>query len=173
MIYELDGVAPEIGEGAWVAPNAVLIGKVVLEPGANVWWGSVLRGDNEEIRIGAGSNVQDGCVMHTDMGFPLTIGPDCTIGHKAMVHGCIIERGVLIGMQAIVMNGAHVGAGSLVGAGALVKERMRIPPGSLAVGSPCKIARSLEDTVQEALLEAAAHYRRNAQRFARGLKRLD
>ena len=173
MIYELDGVAPEIGEGAWVAPTAVLIGKVVLEPGANVWWGSVLRGDNEEIRIGAGSNVQDGCVMHTDMGFPLTIGPDCTIGHKAMVHGCTIDRGTLIGMQAIVMNGAHVGAGSLVGAGALVKERMQIPPGSLAVGAPCKIARTLEATVQETLLEAAAHYRRIAQRYARGLKRLD
>ena len=173
MIYELDGVAPVIGEGAWVAPTAVLIGRVVLEPGASVWWGSVLRGDNEEIRIGAGSNVQDGCVMHTDMGFPLTIGLDCTIGHKAMLHGCTIGAGTLIGMSAVVMNGARVGAGSLVGAGALVKERMEIAPGSLVVGAPCRIARTLDAAAQEQLLDAAAGYRRKAALYARGLKRLD
>lgn len=173
MIYELDGVAPVIGEGAWIAPTAVLIGKVVVEPGANIWWGAVLRGDNEEIRVGAGSNVQENCVLHTDMGFPLTIGADCTIGHKAMLHGCEVEDGSLIGMSAVVLNGARVGKGSLVGAGSLVKEGFQVPPASLVVGAPCRIARVLDDATQERLLQSAAHYRQNAARFAKGLRQVE
>ena len=173
MIYALDGVEPVIGEGAWIAPTAVLIGRVVIEAGASVWWGAVLRGDNEEIRVGVGSNIQENAVLHTDMGFPLTVGADCTIGHKAMLHGCTIGTGCLIGMSALVMNGARIGDGSLVGAGSLVKEGMEIAPASLVVGAPCRIARVLDAAAQDRLLRAAAGYRANAQRFAKGLKRLD
>ena len=169
MIYALDGIAPVIGVGAWIAPTAVLIGKVVIEPGASVWWGAVLRGDNEEIRIGAGSNIQENCVFHTDMGFPLTVGANCTIGHKAMLHGCTIGQGSLIGMAAVVMNGAKIGDGCLIGAGSLVKEGMEIAPASLVVGAPCRIARVLDEAARERLLKAAEGYRANAQRFARGL----
>jgi carbonic anhydrase/acetyltransferase-like protein (isoleucine patch superfamily) len=173
MIYELDGVAPVIGAGAWIAPTAVLIGRVVIEPGASVWWGAVLRGDNEEIRLGAGSNIQENCVLHTDIGFPLAIGADCTIGHKAMLHGCTIEPGSLIGMAATVLNGARIGAGSLVGAGALVKEGTEIAPASLVVGAPCRVARQLDQAALDRLLASAAHYRTQAARASRGLKRLD
>ena len=118
MIWELDGISPQIADSAWAAPDAQLIGRVVLEDEASVWWGAVLRGDNEEIRLGRGSNLQDLCVCHTDMGYPLTIGADCTIGHRAMLHGCTIGDGALIGMGATILNGAVIGAGALIGAGA-------------------------------------------------------
>jgi len=172
MIYELDGVRPELGQGAWVAPDANLIGKVVLEDAASVWFGCTLRGDNEEIRVGRGSNVQENVVCHTDMGYPLVIGPDCTIGHKAMLHGCIIGAGSLIGMGATILNGAKIGRGCLIGAGALITEGKEIPDFSLVMGAPGKVVRSLDDAAQEKLLKSAAHYRANAARYARGLRAL-
>ena len=170
MIYELDGIAPEIAEDAWVAPDANLIGKVVLEAAASVWFGCTLRGDNEEIRVGAGSNVQENCVLHTDMGHPLVIGANVTVGHKAMLHGCVIGEGSLIGMGATVLNGARIGRGCLIGAGALITEGKEIPDFSLVMGAPGKVVRQLDAEAQERLLKSAAGYRANAARFRAGLK---
>ncbi|WP_151720434.1 gamma carbonic anhydrase family protein [Gemmobacter serpentinus] len=169
MIYALDGVTPQIDATAWVAPGANLIGHIVMEAGASVWFGTTIRGDNEEIRIGAGSNVQENCVLHTDPGFPLQIGADCTIGHKAMLHGCIIGAGSLIGMGATVLNGAKIGKGCLIGAGALITEGKEIPDFSLVMGAPGKVVRQLDEAAQEKLLKSAAHYRANAARFRAGL----
>jgi carbonic anhydrase/acetyltransferase-like protein (isoleucine patch superfamily) len=169
MIYELDGIRPQIDPTAWVAPTAVLIGNVIVEAGANIWFGAVLRGDNEAITVGAGSNVQENAVLHTDMGFPLTIGANCTIGHKAMLHGCTIEAGSLIGMGATLLNGAKIGAASLVGACALVTEGKEIAPGSLVMGAPAKVVRELDAAAQARLLKSAEGYRANAARFAKGL----
>lgn len=171
MIWDLDGITPQLDPEAWVAPGAQLMGRVVLEAGASVWFGAVLRGDNEEIRVGRGSNVQDLTVCHSDMGYPLTIGANCTIGHRAILHGCTIEDGVLIGMGATIMNGARIGAGSLIGAGALVAEGKEIPPGSLVMGAPGKVLRQLDDIAQAQLLKSAEGYRRNAARFRKGLTR--
>lgn len=170
MIIELDGVAPQIHPTAWVAPTAVLIGRVIVGPRANIWFGAVARGDNEPIVIGEGSNVQENSVLHTDMGFPLTIGANCTIGHKAMLHGCTIDDGSLIGMGATLLNGAHIGAGSLVGACALVTEGKAIPPGSLVMGSPGKVVRELDEAARQRLLKSAEGYQANAARFAAGMK---
>ncbi len=172
MIFELDGIAPLIAADAWVAPTACLIGKIVVEAEASVWFGVTARGDNEEIRIGLGSNVQENCVLHTDMGFPLTIGADCTIGHKAMLHGCTIGDGSLIGMGAIVLNGAKIGRGCLIGAGALITEGKEIPDGSLVMGAPGKVVRQLDEAAQAKLLLSAEGYRKNARRFATGMKRV-
>jgi len=169
MIYALDGIAPQIAPEAWVAPDANLIGRVVLEAEASVWFGCTLRGDNEEIRVGAGSNVQENCVLHTDMGYPLVIGPDCTIGHKAMLHGCVIGAGSLIGMGATVLNGAKIGKGCLIGAGALITEGKEIPDFSLVMGAPGKVVRQLDEAAQARLLKSAAGYRANAARFRAGL----
>ena len=170
MIYELDGITPDIHPTAWIAPTAVLIGRVVVGPRANIWFGAVLRGDNEPIVIGEGSNVQENCVLHTDMGAPLTVGANCTIGHKAMLHGCTVEDGSLIGMAATVLNHAVIGAGSLVGAGALVTECKVIAPGSLVMGAPGKVVRQLDEAAQARLLKSAAGYQANALRFAAGMK---
>ncbi|MGB7269418.1 MAG: gamma carbonic anhydrase family protein [Albidovulum sp.] len=172
MIYELDGIAPKLGENVWVAPDANIIGKVELEDDANIWFGVTLRGDNEVIHVGRGSNIQENCVLHTDMGFPLIIGADCTIGHKAMLHGCVIGDGSLIGMGATVLNGARIGKGCLIGAGALITEGKEIADGSLVMGAPGKVVRVLDEAARARLLASAAHYRANAQRFAKGLKRL-
>ncbi|WP_284263435.1 gamma carbonic anhydrase family protein [Roseicyclus amphidinii] len=169
MIYALDGTAPAIDPDSWVAPDANVIGRVVLEAGASVWFGATLRGDNEEIRVGAGSNVQENCVFHTDMGYPLSIGPNCTIGHKAMLHGCTIGAGALVGMGATILNGAVIGAGCLIGAGALVPEGKVIPEGSLVMGMPGKVVRTLDAEAQERLLASAAHYRARMRRFRDGL----
>ena len=170
MIWELEGIAPRIGRDVWIAPDAQVVGKIVLDDEASVWWGAVLRGDNEEINIGRGSNVQDLCVFHTDLGFPLTIGADCTIGHRAILHGCTIGDGVLIGMGATILNGARIGAGSLIGAGALITEGKDIPPGSLVMGAPGRVVRALDDDQRAALLKSAAGYRANAARFRAGLR---
>jgi carbonic anhydrase/acetyltransferase-like protein (isoleucine patch superfamily) len=170
MIYELDGIAPDIAATAWVAPGAYLMGRVVLEADASVWFGAVLRGDNEEIRLGAGSNIQENAVLHTDIGYPLRIGADCTIGHKAMLHGCTIGDGSLIGMGATVLNGARIGKGCLIGAGALITEGKDIPDGSLVMGAPGKVVRMLDAEAQARLLQSAAGYRANAARFRDGLK---
>lgn len=168
-LYELDGIRPEIAEDTWVAPNANLIGRVVLEEGASVWFGSTLRGDNEEIRIGAGSNVQENTVMHTDMGYPLRIGAGCTIGHKAMLHGCIIGDNSLIGMGATVLNGAKIGKNCLVGAGALVTEGKEIPDNSLVMGAPGKVVRTLDEVAIQRLRASALHYQENMRRYRTGL----
>jgi carbonic anhydrase/acetyltransferase-like protein (isoleucine patch superfamily) len=169
MIYALDGVAPQIDPTAWVAPDASLIGRVVVEAEASVWFGASLRGDNEEIRVGAGSNVQENCVLHTDMGFPLVIGANCTIGHKAMLHGCMIGDGSLIGMGAIILNGARIGKGCLIGAGALITEGKEIADGSLVMGAPGKVVRMLDEAGLARLLASAAGYQANARRFRAGL----
>ena len=172
MIYTLDGITPTLGTGVWVAPDANIIGHIILEDEANIWFGATLRGDNEPIRVGRGSNIQENCVLHTDMGFPLTIGTDCTIGHKAMLHGCTIGDGSLIGMGATVLNGAQIGKGCLIGAGALITEGKVIPDGSLVMGAPGKVVRMLDDEAREKLLKSAASYRKNAARFAKGLTAL-
>lgn len=169
MIYAIDGQAPEIHPSAWIAPNAVLIGKVVIGPNASVWFGAVLRGDNETIVLGEGANIQENCVLHTDMGYPLTIGANCTIGHSAILHGCTVEQGSLIGMGATVLNGARIGAGSLVGACALVTEGKVIAPGSLVMGAPGKVIRQLDDAAIQGNLASAARYRVKAAEFAAGL----
>ena len=169
MIYALDGIRPQIHPDTWVAPDANLIGRVVLEAGASVWFGATLRGDNEEIRVGAGSNVQENAVLHTDMGFPLTIGVNCTIGHKAMLHGCTIGDGTLIGMGAMVMNGSRIGRGCLIGAGALITEGKEIADGSLVMGAPGKVIRLLDAAARARLLRSAAGYQANMRRFRAGL----
>ena len=170
MIYALDDVVPQVAEGAWIAPDANLIGDVVVEAGASVWFGATLRGDNERITVGAGSNVQEGCVLHTDMGFPLLIGADCTVGHGAILHGCTLEDAVLVGMGATVLNGARIGAGGLIGAGALVTEGKSLPGRSLIIGSPAKVARTLSENEVALLKASAVHYRANAARFRDGLR---
>ena len=171
-LYELDGIAPEcIGAGpAFVADDAHVIGKVTLGPDTGIWFGCVLRGDNERITVGARTNVQEHCVMHTDMGYPLTIGEGCTIGHRAMLHGCTIGDNSLIGIGAIVMNGARIGNNSLVGAGALVTEGKEFPDNSLIVGSPARAVRTLDEKAIEMLRWSAGHYVDNARRFSAGLK---
>jgi carbonic anhydrase/acetyltransferase-like protein (isoleucine patch superfamily) len=172
MIYVLDGIAPQIDPSAWVADEATLIGNVVVEAEANIWFGAVLRGDNEEIRVGTGTNVQENTVLHTDMGYPLSIGTNCTIGHKAMLHGCTIGDGTLIGMGATVLNGAKIGKGCLIGACALITEGKEIPDGSLVMGSPGKVVRQLDETARAKLLASAAGYQANARRFRSGLTRV-
>lgn len=172
MIYALDGIAPQVAATAWVAPDANVIGRVVLEDEASVWFGATLRGDNEDIRVGRGSNVQEACILHTDIGYPLVIGADCTIGHKAILHGCMIGDGSLIGMGAIVLNGAKVGRGCLIGAGALITEGKEIPDGALVMGAPGKVVRSLDAAAIARLLASAAGYRATARRFRAGLRAL-
>jgi len=170
MIYTLDGIAPTIGKDVWIAPDANVIGKVMLEDEAGIWFGATLRGDNEVIHVGRGTNIQENVVCHTDMGFPLVIGADCTIGHKAMLHGCTIGAGTLIGMGATVLNGAKIGAGCLIGAGALVTEGKEIPDGALVMGAPGRVVRMLDDAARARLLASAEGYRANARRFMRGLQ---
>lgn len=169
MKYRLGDMHVETHPTSWTAPTATLIGKVRLQAGASVWFGAVLRGDNELIDIGEGSNVQDGTVMHTDMGSPLTIGKGVTIGHNAMLHGCTVGDHSLIGINAVVLNGARIGKHCIIGANALIAEGKEIPDGSLVMGSPGKVVRELTDA-QKAMLEAsAAHYVLNAERYARDL----
>lgn len=170
MIWELEGIAPQIAPDAWVAPDAQLMGNIVLEGESSVWWGAVLRGDNEEIRVGQRSNVQDLCVLHTDPGAPLRIGRDCTIGHRAMLHGCTIGDGALIGMGATILNGAKIGDGALIGAGALIPEGKEIPAGALVMGAPGRVIRQLDDAARAELLRSAERYRDNAARFRDGLR---
>ena len=169
-LYALDGIAPEIDpDVAWIAPTAVLVGHVVIHAEAGIWFGVVARGDNEAITIGARTNVQDNCVLHTDMGYPLSIGEGCTIGHKAMLHGCSIGNNTLIGMGATVLNGAKIGNNCLIGAGALITEGKEIPDGSLVVGAPGKVIRALDEAAIAGLRRSADGYVRNARRFAAGL----
>ena len=170
-LYSLDGKSPQTPDNAdyWIAPDANVIGSVHLGEGASVWFGCTLRGDNELIDIGAGSNVQENTVMHTDVGFPLTIGVNCTIGHKAMLHGCTIGDNSLIGMGATVLNGAKIGKNCLIGANALITENKVIPDGSLVMGSPGKVVRNLDEAAIKGLTLSALHYQENMRRFRAGL----
>ncbi len=173
-LYELDGTQPEFEDedSNWIAPDATIIGKVRIGRNAGIWFGTVIRGDNDPIVIGADTNIQEHTVMHTDDGFPLTIGNGCTIGHRAMLHGCTIGDNSLIGMGAIVLNGARIGKNSLVGAGALVTEGKEFPDNSLIVGSPAKAVRTLDDAAVERLRFSAAHYVANGRRFKAGLTKI-
>jgi carbonic anhydrase/acetyltransferase-like protein (isoleucine patch superfamily) len=170
-LYTLDGQGPELPASGrfWIAPDAAVVGKVRLAEDASVWFGCVLRGDNEWISIGARSNVQDSCVMHTDPGFPLDIGDDCTIGHRAILHGCVIGGRSLIGMGATILNGARVGANCLVGANALITEGKVFPDGVLIVGAPARVARTLDAEAIERFGRAAPGYVLNHRRYAAGL----
>ncbi|HEX3396036.1 MAG TPA: gamma carbonic anhydrase family protein [Steroidobacteraceae bacterium] len=157
-VYQLGEHSPQIAASAYVAPNAAVIGKVILAEQVSVWFGATLRGDNETIHIGAGGNVQDSAVLHTDPGFPLTVGAHVSIGHQAMMHGCTVGEGSLIGIQAIVLNGAIIGKGCLVGAGALITERKVFADGTLILGAPAKAVRELTAQERENLLKVAANY---------------
>jgi carbonic anhydrase/acetyltransferase-like protein (isoleucine patch superfamily) len=171
-IYQLGEHAPEIDASAFVAENATVIGKVTLQANSSVWFGATIRGDNERITIGENSNVQEGTVMHTDMGYPLTVGKDVTIGHQAMLHGCTVGDGSLIGIQAVILNGAKIGKGCLVGAGALVTEGKEFPDHSLIIGTPAKAVRTLtpEDITRLAL--SAASYVARGRLFKTELKKI-
>ncbi len=172
-IYELDGQAPELpADGNYfIAETASVIGKVRLKSGASVWFGAVLRGDNEWIEIGEGANIQDGATCHTDPGFPLTIGRQCTVGHNVILHGCTLEDGALIGMGSIVMNGARIGRDSIVGAGALITEGKEFPQHSLIVGAPARVIRTL-DPAQVQKMGNAETYIAKSPRYRSGLKRI-
>ncbi len=172
MIYELDGIAPTFAEDGdyWIAPSAEIMGKVRIDSGASVWFGAVLRGDNELIAVGAGSNIQENSVLHTDMGYPMTIGTNCTIGHRAMLHGCTIGNNSLIGMGATILNGAVIGENCLIGANALITEGKVIPDGSLVMGAPGKVVRTLDETAIKGLTMSAEAYQMNMRRFRAGLK---
>ena len=173
-IYELDGKSPELpADGQYfIAETATVIGNVRLKTNASVWFGSVLRGDNELIEIGEGSNVQDNCTFHTDPGFPLTIGKNCTIGHNVILHGCTIEDGALIGMGAIIMNGARIGKGCVVGAGAVITEGKTFEDRALVVGAPARVIRALTEEQVKAMTYGAPHYVHNGKRFKAGLKKI-
>ena len=171
-VYSLDGVAPEVAEDAWIAPDAQVIGHVRLGQGASVWFGAVVRGDNELIAIGARSNIQDGSVLHSDPGSPLTLGEGVTVGHKVVLHGCTVGDNSLIGIGAIVLNRAVIGRDSIVGAGALVPEGKVFPDGVLLLGSPARVVRELTPEQIEGLRRSAEHYVGNARRFAAGLSAL-
>jgi carbonic anhydrase/acetyltransferase-like protein (isoleucine patch superfamily) len=170
-VYALDGVLPELPAAGdfWIAPSADVMGRVRLRKDASVWYGAILRGDNDWIEIGEGSNVQDGCVLHTDMGAPLTVGRNCTVGHKAILHGCTIGDNSLVGMGAIILNHARIGSNCLIGAGALVTEGKVIPDNSLVVGAPAKIIREIDSEGADRLRLSAQSYVRNWKRFSRGL----
>ncbi len=172
MIYTLDGLAPQIDPSAWVAPGAHVIGTVRLDADTSVWFGAVLRGDTEPIIVGQGTNIQENSVLHTDAEFPLTIAAGCTIGHKAMLHGCTIGENSLIGMGATVLNGAVIGRDCLIGAGALVTEGKVIPDGSLVMGAPGRVVRTLDAAAMARLRASALHYQANARRFRAGLREI-
>ncbi|WP_050927685.1 gamma carbonic anhydrase family protein [Aestuariivita boseongensis] len=171
-IYALGDKTPQIHPDTWVAPDANLIGLVVLEEGASVWFGATIRADHEEIRVGRGSNVQENCVMHIDAGLPLSIGENCTIGHKVMLHGCTIGNNTLIGMGATVLNGARIGNNCLIGAGALITENKVIPDGSLVMGAPGKVVRELDDAAIKMLEGSALHYQQQMRTYRDSLKAL-
>jgi carbonic anhydrase/acetyltransferase-like protein (isoleucine patch superfamily) len=174
-LYALDEVSPILPDSGryWIAPDAQVIGRVRVGLDASIWFGAVLRGDNELIDIGARTNIQDGCILHTDMGAPMIVGDGCTIGHRAILHGCIVGENSLIGMGATVLNHARIGRHSIVGANALVTEGKAFPDNSLIVGSPARAIRTLDDAAVERLRWTAQHYVENWQRFARGLRRID
>jgi carbonic anhydrase/acetyltransferase-like protein (isoleucine patch superfamily) len=169
-LYALDGLQPSLPSGfSFIASNATVIGNVILDEDVGIWFGVVIRGDNEPIKIGKRSNIQDNCVMHTDPGFPLIIGEGCTIGHGAIIHGCIVGDNCLIGMGARILNGAKIGNNCLIGAGALITERAEIPDNSLALGAPAKVIRHIDKAGETMLAKAADGYVANARRYSIGL----
>ena len=170
-VYKLDDRFPTLPPDSeyWISPTAVVIGNVILKKNASVWFGAVLRGDNEPITIGENSNVQENSVLHTDIGFPLTIGAGVTVGHLVMLHGCTIGDGSLIGIGAIVLNGARIGRNCLIGAGALITEGKEIPDNSMVVGAPGKVIRTLSDEQTAGMAAGALHYVANWKRYAAGL----
>ena len=172
-VYELDGLAPQIADSAWVADSAQVMGQVSLGEDVGVWFGAVLRGDSAEIRVGRGSNIQDASVLHVDAGQPLVIGENVTVGHQVTLHGCTIGDESLIGIGAVVLNGARIGRHCLVGAGALVTEGKEFPDGSMIIGSPAKAIRQLSPEQIEGLRKSAEHYIHNARRYKAGLRRVD
>jgi len=173
-VYELDGRSPQLpADGQYfIADSAEVIGNVRLAPNTSIWFGSVLRGDNELIDIGENSNVQDNCTFHTDPGFPMTVGKNCTIGHNVVLHGCTIEDGALIGMGAIVMNGARIGKGCVIGAGTVIPEGKTFADNSLVVGAPARVVRTLDPEQSAAMLGGAQRYVENGRRFRAGLKKI-
>ena len=173
-IYELDGERPDLpaGNRYWVAEGAAVIGRVRLLTDASVWFGSVLRGDNEWIEVGERTQIQDNATVHADPGFPATIGNDCVIGHNVILHGCTVASNSLIGMGAIVLNGARIGKNCLVGAGALVTEGKEFPDGSLIVGTPARVVRTLDEKTMQGIARAADNYVKRWQRCSKGLKRI-
>ncbi|WP_296507960.1 gamma carbonic anhydrase family protein [Rhodoferax sp.] len=171
-VYELEGKSPALSTGVWIADSAEVIGAVEIGEDANIWFGAVVRGDTETIRIGAGTNIQDASVLHADVGKPLKIGDNVTVGHQVMLHGCTIGDGSLIGIGAVVLNGARIGKGCLVGAGALVTEGKEFPDGSMIIGSPAKAVRELTQEQQQGLVASAKHYVENARRFRNSLKKI-
>lgn len=173
MKYKLGKQQPQISDGCFIAPSADVIGDVQMAENASVWFNCVLRADNEAISIGKNSNIQDGSVLHVDPGYPLTIGADVTIGHKVMLHGCTIGDGSLVGMNAVVLNGAKIGKNCLIGANALITENMEVADGQMAIGSPAKIVKSLDQATQQMLSANARHYVDNGQRYQRELEPLD
>lgn len=170
MIYQLENRIPQLADSAWIADSAVVIGTVIMEAGSSVWFNCVVRGDNDLISIGENSNVQDGSVLHTDTGFKLTIGRDCTIGHQVMLHGCTIGEGTLIGIQSIVLNGAVIGKNSIVGAGSVVPEGKVYPDNVLILGSPAVVKRELTPAEYGRMRLGATHYVQNARRYREQLK---
>ena len=172
-IYQLGDAVPQIHESAWVADSAQVMGRIELEQDASVWFGAVLRGNNEPIRIGRCSNIQDGSVLHSDVGQPMTVGPYVTVGHQAMLHGCTIGEGSLIGIGAIVLNGARIGKNCLVGAGALVTEGKEFADGSMILGSPARVVRQLTSEQIAGIRRNVLGYVENARHFKAGLRRID
>ena len=173
-IYELDGQGPEFpADGQyWVAETAVLIGRVRLKSHASVWFGAVLRGDNEWIEIGERSQIQDNATLHTDPGFPMVIGSNCVIGHKVMLHGCMVGNNTLIGMGATMLNGSKVGNNSLVGAGSLITERKTFPDNSMIVGAPARVIRPVDEAMSKMIAGGAEIYVKRWQQYAKRLKRI-
>lgn len=171
-IYELDGKAPSLAEGVWIAPTADVIGDVELGEDATVWFGATARGDTSKITVGARSNVQDMTMLHSDEGIPCTIGEDVTVGHKCILHGCTIGDRTLVGMGAIVMNNAVIGEECIIGAGAVITENKEFPPRSLIVGAPAKAIRTLGDEVVAMLKGSAMHYAQNGKRYAKGARKI-
>ena len=171
-VYQLDNVAPDLSDDQtnWIAPDAQVMGRVTLRSEASVWFGAVIRGDNEMITLGERTNIQDGCVLHTDMGFPMNIGNRCTIGHQAMLHGCTIGDDSLVGIKATILNGAVIGRNCLIGAHALIPEGKEIPDGSLVIGAPGRVARVLSDEEKAHVTSLSDGYVANAKRFKHGLK---
>jgi carbonic anhydrase/acetyltransferase-like protein (isoleucine patch superfamily) len=170
MIYHLEDRRVNLIGTPYIAPGATLIGSVTIEKEASIWFNVVIRADNDLIRIGEGSNIQDGSVLHVDPGYPLSVGRLVTVGHRVILHGCTIGDGSLIGMNAVVLNGARIGRGCLIGANALITEKMVVPDGSVVLGSPGKIVRTLDEAGRKRLLESAEHYREQGRRYRGGLK---
>ena len=172
-VFELDGVRPELDPESWVADSATVIGRVILNKGASVWFGATLRGDNDPITIGENSNIQDGAVLHTDLGVPLTIGRHVTVGHMVMMHGCEVGDNSLIGIGSIILNNAKIGKNCLIGANSLITEGKVIPDGSMVMGAPGKVIREVSEQQLQGMLAGSHHYVENWKRYAKGLKRID